>query len=477
MRSPFLRWAVAGAACALWSVSAYAQTVVSADTYLESGSGASTNFGTLASVLVGPGGSAATQNKSLIQFNLSALTGVTGTSVQKAVLWVYVNRVTTAGAIDVYDVTNSWGESTATWNAPPTSGALLGTIPVSGASQWVGLDITTEVQTWLTSPPSNNGIMLVANSSPNTAVSLDSKESTTTSHPAQLQLVMGGGTGGAGATGPSGPAGPSGPSGPAGVGASGPAGPSGATGASGPAGPSGVAGPSGATGLTGPSGPAGPSGATGAAGPSGPAGSAGTNGAAGASGPSGPSGPSGGSSLMFFGSVGNGTEASAGVLSTDSTGQSTAGAAVPVSGSTTGASVALFSGGTAYLQNIVTGAITWFPAPITFTKMNAILNPQNQNPLIVIGPTLTIRAQLYKYTTGYGSTAVPGASCIFNETQTTLLTYNIIVIPGISAVCSNIFSASFNAGEGAYWVVSMTAAGGSQLNYSLPVDVVIGIAQ
>ena len=272
MQRQFIRWAVAGAVCALWSVSAYAQTVVSADTYVQSGTAAGTNFGALANVLVGPGGAAATQNKGLIQFNLSALSSLTGSDVQKAVVWVYVNRVTTSGQIDVYDVTSSWAENAVTWNVMPTSGALLGNMVVNSGNQWVGLDITTEVQTWLSTPASNNGIMLVANSSPNTAVSLDSKESTTTSHPAQLQIVLNGSGGG---TGPQGPTGPSGPSGPAGVGSSGPAGPSGATG------------PSGAPGIAGPSGPAGPSGS---AGPSGPIGLPGSAGPTGASGPSGANG-------------------------------------------------------------------------------------------------------------------------------------------------------------------------------------------
>ena len=44
MQRQFIRWAVAGAVCALWSVSAYAQTVVSADTYVQSGTAAGTNL-------------------------------------------------------------------------------------------------------------------------------------------------------------------------------------------------------------------------------------------------------------------------------------------------------------------------------------------------------------------------------------------------------------------------------------------------
>ncbi len=240
--------------------------VVSADTYLQNGAQSSQNFGAVVTVLVGPGGSASPQNVGLIQFNLSALNGVQAADVQKAVVWVYLDKVTTAGAIDIYDVTTAWAEGTVTWNSAPVAGAFQASIPVSAVSQWVGVDITPEVQTWLATPSLNHGIELVAGTAPNTSVSLDAKENTGTSHPAQLQIVL---NGAAGTTGPQGPAG-----------ATGPFGPTGATGAAGAAGFTGPAG------TTGPAGPAGPTGATGAMGPAG-------LGLAGATGPSGPTGPAG----------------------------------------------------------------------------------------------------------------------------------------------------------------------------------------
>src|SRR5215470_11001691 len=110
------RSACAGALTLLLNLAAQAQTpLVSGDTYLQSGTNASQNFGALANVLVGPG-TGTTQNRGLIQFDLTGLTGVTGTDVQKAVVWVYVNRMTVGGALDVFDVTTSWAEGTATWN-------------------------------------------------------------------------------------------------------------------------------------------------------------------------------------------------------------------------------------------------------------------------------------------------------------------------------------------------------------------------
>src|SRR5262249_4413669 len=147
-------------------------------------------------------------------FDLTGLNGVTGPNVQKAVVWVYVNRITVGGAIDGLDVTTPWAEGTATWNSPPVPGATLGTIQVQAGNQWVGLDITTEVQTWLSTPSLNHGLELVASvTAPTTAVQLDAKENVSTSHQAQLQIVL---QGAAGATGPAGPAGATGATGPAG---------------------------------------------------------------------------------------------------------------------------------------------------------------------------------------------------------------------------------------------------------------------
>lgn len=282
MNHPAMRLLACSAVSMFALATAQAQSsVVAGDSYVQSGTNGAQNFGSLANVLVGPG-TGATQNNGLVQFDLSSLSGVPAASVQKAVLWVFVNRVITAGAIDVSDVTTSWDEHTVTFNTQPVPGAILGTIPVTAANQFVGLDLTSEVRTWLSSPSLNHGIQLVAISAPNTAVSLDSKENITTSHPAQLQIVL---SGGSGATGPAGPAGATGP-----TGSTGPAGAAGPTGATGLAGPAGATGPTGATGLAG---AAGPTGATGLAGPAGATGATGPVGFTGAAGATGATGPAG----------------------------------------------------------------------------------------------------------------------------------------------------------------------------------------
>ena len=179
----------------------------------------------------------------------------------------------------------------------PAPGAFVaGPIGVSVASAYISIPVTAQVQAWLNGAP-NNGLIVTA--APSTSsLFFDSKESTSTSHPAVLEIDLSGQPGAIGAPGPSGATGATGATGP--VGAAGPQGPTGAAGAQGATGPTGAIGPTGATGATGSQGPAGSLGATGptgAVGPAGPTGAAGPAGATGAVGPSGPTGPIGNTGL------------------------------------------------------------------------------------------------------------------------------------------------------------------------------------
>jgi len=243
--------------------------------------GNATNFGAAVSVTVGSSASVG-----LVQFDLGALPlGTTAAQVQKATVTFFVNKVNVPGSISVNLANGSWVESTVSGTSGfPAQGASVGSIAIQAANSYVTLDVTTAVQGWLTTPLSNNGLMLTSSGG---SAQFDSKENTNTSHPAVLAVILAS-TGAAGPTGPTGPAGPAGPAGP--TGATGPAGPAGPTGATGSAGPAGPAGP---TGATGPAGPVGPTGATGSAGPAGPAGPTGATGVAGPAGPTGPSGPTG----------------------------------------------------------------------------------------------------------------------------------------------------------------------------------------
>jgi hypothetical protein len=293
-----------GLALALAPISVFgAEGLLTGDTYITSANAAG-NFGGQATMLVGSGGTAITQ------FTLATLpAGTLASSIQKATLIVYVNRVTAAGNMSVTTLSASFSESAATF--ANTSGSLAG-VPFAGpialgAAQvgtYIAVDVTTQVQNGLI--PGFVGFGFVADGT--LVTQLDTKENTTTSHPAQLLVSLAsngpaGPTGPTGATGLAGPTGPAGPSGPTGIaglpgapGPTGPAGPTGAVGspgAPGPTGPTGVAGLPGAPGPTGPTGPMGVAGAPGPTGPTGPAGPTGVAGLPGATGPTGPAGPIG----------------------------------------------------------------------------------------------------------------------------------------------------------------------------------------
>jgi Collagen triple helix repeat (20 copies) len=265
-----------------------AEAPVVGDTYISSGS-PNTTFGTSPTLTVAAG------NSALVQFDLSGYAPTE--TVAAAYLRIFVDKVTTGGALQFTQVTSSWVEGAATFNtAPGVAGSAFGTASASTASQFVVVDISALVQNWISNPGSNFGIQIDAVGG-TASVLLDSKENTATSHPAVLDISL---VGPAGATGVSGPTGPTGSAGANGaIGATGSGGPTGPTGPTGPAGATGPAGNAGPAGTTGPTGPTGSNGAAGSTGPAGAAGALGTTGSTGPTGPAGavgsigPTGPAG----------------------------------------------------------------------------------------------------------------------------------------------------------------------------------------
>jgi len=129
-----------------------------------------------------------------IQFNLGSIPP--GASITQATLKLYVNSVTAAGSFNVDYVNGAWSEGTIDWNnAPPLGAAIASSVPVVTAdkNQYLLVNVTPAVQAWLNGGETNNGIALVANGSTN--LTLDSKENTTTSHPAELDVVFASGQG------------------------------------------------------------------------------------------------------------------------------------------------------------------------------------------------------------------------------------------------------------------------------------------
>src|SRR5580704_13926949 len=182
-----------GVSLFFWSA-AHAQLTPSQDSYTNTAD-PTTNYG--ASKLLDVESSQTTY----IQFDLSAIpAGYTGSNITKASLKLYVNTATKAGSFNVDYVNGTWTESTITANLAPALGTTIqASVPLTTAdkNQYILIDITAAVQAWLNGT-ANDGIALVGNSPVN--ATFDSKESTTTSHPPELDIVFAGG-GGSGITG------------------------------------------------------------------------------------------------------------------------------------------------------------------------------------------------------------------------------------------------------------------------------------
>ena len=278
---------------ALTSALSFAQSLpLTQDAYFNPGNSA--NFG--ATVTMGVGGAANSQ--SLAQFDLTALpAGTTASSVSKASLVLFVHTVTTAGTVNISTANGSWTEGSVNGtNNPVALAAVASGVAISAPNTFIVVDATAAVQAWLNGT-ANSGFLIAGDRTVN--IALDTKESTTTSHPPQLLITLSssgpaGPTGATGATGVAGSIGPTGPTGPAGAtGAPGVTGATGPTGLTGPTGATGITGSTGATGAIGPTGATGATGVTGATGATGVTGSTGATGATGFTGPTGPSGPAG----------------------------------------------------------------------------------------------------------------------------------------------------------------------------------------
>ncbi len=146
-----------------------------------------TNYG--ANVLLDVNG---TKQVSYIQFDLTAIPS--GASISKATLKLYANAVTKAGSFNVDYVNGAWAEGTITHNLAPALGSTIVSnvsLTTADKNQYILIDITTALQAWLSGSQTNNGIALVANDT--FKGNFDSKENTTTSHPAEVDVTFNGG--------------------------------------------------------------------------------------------------------------------------------------------------------------------------------------------------------------------------------------------------------------------------------------------
>jgi hypothetical protein len=116
-----------------------------ADAYVRDGTSASTNFGTASTLLVK---NSTTSGNNRVAYLRFSLTGVGG-QVSAATLRLFGSRPTLTGITDsVFAVaSNSWGETSITWNNRPAAGARQGSaVTVTATAQYYQWDLTAYLQ-------------------------------------------------------------------------------------------------------------------------------------------------------------------------------------------------------------------------------------------------------------------------------------------------------------------------------------------
>src|SRR5580658_6014453 len=170
------------------TTTAYAQITPLGDAYTNTAD-PTTNYG--AKTLLDVDG--ATQI-TYIQFNLASIPATA--SISQATLKLYVNTVSAAGSFNVDYVNGTWAEGTIdASNAPALGSTIASAVSITTAdkNQYILINVTEAVRAWLDGSETNNGIALVANGT--FTATFDSKENTTTSHPAELDIAFAGGDG------------------------------------------------------------------------------------------------------------------------------------------------------------------------------------------------------------------------------------------------------------------------------------------
>ena len=229
--------------------------------------------------------------------------------------------------------------------------------------------------------------------------------------------------------------GAAGAAGAAGVdGATGPAGSAGATGPAGSTGATGPAGSAGATGSTGPAGSAGPAGVAGAAGSTGPAGSAGPAGAAG------PAGPAGGGMMT-------GSSSSTVALTSVLGGLASTQSVLPLYGYVGIAPTVVNVLGGAIALSVGTYAMAQpFPVNTTLTKIQAMVGVSVA--AVNLGFT-KVSATLYRLPAAGGPAVPTGLTCDLAPN------FPLIVLLNAEAKCSSTGTATMNAGDRGFIVLSV----------------------
>jgi hypothetical protein len=180
------------------AVGTFAQTVLVSDAYT-SATSANGNFGTNPSLNV------SVNNTAYVKFEIAGTlsAGTKRDDIAKATVKFYVNKVATAGKLDLYPIMADWDEKTITANNAPPIGSLALTTPQiakDAQGNYVLIDITDLVKQWFDDGSGQNaipnyGFALAPHPvDPNTPqladINFDTKENSQTSHDALLSVQL-----------------------------------------------------------------------------------------------------------------------------------------------------------------------------------------------------------------------------------------------------------------------------------------------
>ncbi len=171
-----------------------------------------TNYGRSPNLVVN------SSSNGLLQFSLLNLpTQTTPAQVARAPITVFVNTLNQPGSLVAQFAGETFNESSVNYNNGPGTSTASAPVPVTVSQSFVTLDVTAIVQADIANGKAVADFNLAARASAlgKLDIAVDSKENTTTSHPAVLDitLVDQGPAGAPGAAGPTGPTGPTGPKG------------------------------------------------------------------------------------------------------------------------------------------------------------------------------------------------------------------------------------------------------------------------
>lgn len=201
------------------------------------------NFGGLPNLQIGQSSS------SFLRFSLADLpSGAVSSTIRRATLTVFINRVVAPGSVSVHYVPPaSWTEKDVTYGNAPFAQPETLRFTANTALTFASADVTKLVSAALDA--NQNQVALRLSAAGSTEIFLDSKENTSTSQAARLDIELTGPQGPQGIQGPKGDTGPQGLQGIQGI--QGLQGPPGVAGAQGPVGPQGPKGDTGSSSVLG----------------------------------------------------------------------------------------------------------------------------------------------------------------------------------------------------------------------------------